>query len=142
MYVVDLDNIRAFYYSGKQRYLIDKKGVLYLTNMTLQEVLTTRGKVHKRIIKEVRFPSVCPKCWGSGTTDWISNIVGNKMPKDIEAFKRNPKSPVHEFLLNEAKIYSFESIVEEGKIICKTCYGCGLHYTVISKYLGEFANLI
>jgi hypothetical protein len=84
---------------------------------------------------------VCPKCGGSGITDWVSDVVGVKIARgDIPKFKRDPDKPVKmSTIFHNNK--PFTGHVSTAKLpdahkYCSECKGSGLYITTRDYAIG------
>jgi len=134
--IINIDNWRAVgKMSGGKLYLITSDcKVFYINDCTLKK-FNAQLRLGLDITKTGSFKSialVCPKCGGRGVTDWVSDVVGVKIPSvDFEAtFIRDLKSPTYRTkIFTERKshyVYFSRAEVPEAHKLCTKCRGTGL----------------
>lgn len=75
----------------------------------------------------------CPVCHGTGITDWVSDIVGNKRthPPFEVVFIRDPDAPAYKASVTDdgerfTAHFSFALIPSDAQQHCTSCKGSGL----------------
>lgn len=86
----------------------------------------------------------CPKCLGTGITDWVSDVVGKEQMRGMfePTFKRDGRRQVYQMNAYVSKIgwknfYISQASIPEAHQHCNDCLGTGLFMTVIQKDIGE-----
>lgn len=80
----------------------------------------------------------CPNCNGSGVTDWISEVVSEKMPKyapgvDFERDKESNVWRTHLYFNNKRLLsYVSKASIPEARQHCGECKGTGLFSLSVS----------
>lgn len=136
---VNIDNCRAFgYLNNKSLYIItDDLSGYSIENLTIKKFLETikLGLDLPVIGRYIHSSLSCYKCYGRGTTDWVTRIVGKKNPSkylDDEKFIVDKTAPF--FLFNtfmsiedkKVTLYISRVKLEDHLEYCDVCGGTGL----------------
>lgn len=146
--IVEIDNWRVIgRMPGGKFYLITPDCKVYhINNFTLKQFnsMITAGLdlVRQGMLDTIAL--ICPKCGGSGITDWITDVVGVKVQHgtfDID-FKRDPNVPVYKSRMyangKPFTVYFSRAIIPKAHQHCTECKGTGLFIIdVLEKDLGE-----
>lgn len=120
---------------GGKLYLITSDCRVYHINDYTLKKFNAQLRMGLDITKKGSFENialVCPKCGGTGVTDWITDVVGVKIPRGpFDAnFNRDSKSPTYRITVftERESFYGYFSraIVPEAHQHCKECRGTGL----------------
>ena len=144
--IIDIDNWRVIGIADRKIfYLITSDCKVYhIQDFTLKKfhALIKRGleMTRKGIFDTISL--VCPKCGGTGITDWVSDVVGNEITRGpfLPNFERDPDKTT-----TQTKLYynnrPFTAHVSKAKMpdahqYCTECKGSGLFITTNDYTIG------
>jgi len=135
--IVDIDNWGVMGRIGEKFYLVTSDCKVYhINDLTIKKFLALikRGLEMTRPGIFDTISLVCPKCGGKGITDWVSDVVGNKIGGvDIPNFKSNSDIPTLKIKVKHNTkffpVYVRRAIVPEAHEHCTECGGSGLFIT-------------
>lgn len=143
--IIDVDNWRVIgRIKGGKFYLVTSDCRIYHINQLTIKKFNALLRMGLEMTRQGKFDTValvCPKCGGSGVTDWITDVVGVKIPRGPfePTFKRDPNVPVYKTKLNhngeQFTVYFSRALIGKEQQHCTECKGTGLFLINVAQYV-------